>query len=47
MSTKIEKLVRETAEFLKTEPENLPAVIKKLQKEIEEAKTESKRLKSR
>ena len=43
---KIEKIVRETADFLKTEPENLPNVIKKFQKEIEDANAEIKKLKA-
>ncbi len=43
---KTEKLVRLTADFLKTEPENLTNVIKKFQKEIADADAEIKKLKA-
>lgn len=42
---KTEKIVRETAELLKTDPENLSNMIKKFQKEIDDAKAEIKKLK--
>jgi len=42
---RVEKIVRATAELLKTDPENLPNIIKKFQKEIEESKVEIKKLK--
>jgi len=39
-----EKILRRAAEILNTEPEQVPAVIKKFQKEIEEVGAEIKKL---
>lgn len=41
-----EKILRKTAEVLNTEPEQVPAVLKKFQKEIEEVEKEIRNLKS-
>lgn len=43
---RLEKIVRETAELLKTDPENLSNMIRKFQKEISDADAEIKKLKS-
>ena len=40
-----EKILRKAAEILSTEPEQVPAVIRKFQKEIEEVEGEIKKLK--
>ena len=41
-----EKILRRAAEILNTEPEQVPSVLKKFQKEIEEVETEIRNLKS-
>lgn len=40
-----EKILRRAAEVLNTEPEQVPAVLRKFQKEIAEVETEIKNLK--
>lgn len=42
-----EKILRKAAEILNTEPEQVPAVLKKFQKEIEETEMEIQNLKQK
>lgn len=41
-----ERILRKAADILNTEPEQVPAVLRKFQREIEEAEAEIKKLKN-